>query len=102
MVEGYGARVMDKKPVFLSVKLFHGLDDDIIDWLRSLGAREKSAHVRIALRNFLGSNNYNQHAVRGLPLPMNRSNDKGVYEVYGAGDMPATSLDDLNSKIDRW
>lgn len=101
MAEGHGARSMGKNPIVLSVKLFSGQDDDIIDWLRSLGAREKSAHVRIALRHFLGSNNYNQHAVRGPPLLMNRSNDKGVCAVHGAGDMSATTLD-LESKIDRW
>lgn len=91
---------MSKKPSILSVKLFPEQDDDIIGWLRSLGKREKSAHVRLALRQFIQCANYNQVAVKSQPLP--NVNKETTSEFDEESTEPDTKIFDLEAKIDKW
>ena len=46
---------MNNKHVVISFKLFYERDSDIIDFLNSLGVREKSSYIRLALRQFIGN-----------------------------------------------
>lgn len=100
MVRELGA-MSDKKPIMLSVKLFPGQDDDIIYWLSAFGRREKSAHVRWALRVFLQGLNSDQFTVTSQPVQYNRNN-RNENEVYCGSTEPNKGFGDLEKKIDQW
>jgi hypothetical protein len=43
---------MNTKPLVVSFKLFPGKDEDLIEFLKSLGSREKSSYIRLAIRQY--------------------------------------------------
>ena len=90
---------MSEKPIRISVKLFPGQDDDIIDWLSTLGRRERSAYIRMALRTSLRSAKLDEQPNSGNPLhhgPTPATGDK----KDSTDSKEITS--DLEAKINMW
>lgn len=87
------------KPVTVSFKLFPGKDDDLIEWLKTLGVREKSSYIRLALRQFI-TPNYGY--IAGPPVQAIPKLAKEPDKKVSADLDPAVSEEDLEARVDRW
>lgn len=89
---------MNKKPVIVTFKLFPGRDDDLIDFLHSIGSREKSSYIRLAIRSqFITRVDLNKTGL--FPQP-------GIARPPEETDLiisPAPLSDeDIEARLDRW
>lgn len=91
---------MSKKPVIVTFKLFPDRDNDLIEFLSSIGAREKSAYIRLAIRNqFIARIDSNMGCLTPQP-DMARPPGKPSVIVSPKGD--TLSDDDLEARLGRW
>jgi hypothetical protein len=90
---------MSEKPVIVTFKLFAGRDDDLIEWLKSLGSREKSSYIRLAIRQqFITGPGFNGFApsLPGPTLPTGQAGGNGHQTPAVLSDV------DLEARLDRW
>jgi hypothetical protein len=93
---------MNTKPVIVTFKLFPGKDDDLIDFLKSLGTREKSSYIRLAIRQQFINGGTPNFFTTGLPMQFAPAIS---IEHSGGNDnaKPAVLSDnDLDARLDRW
>jgi Tfp pilus assembly protein PilP len=94
---------MNQKPVIVTFKLFAGRDDDLIEWLRSLGSREKSSYIRLAIRQqFIARKNSAPH-----DFSIGQSFQAGppvaaVQDCVENNPNPAVSDELLEARLARW
>lgn len=96
---------MNAKPAVVCFKLFPGKDDDLIEFLKSLGSREKSSYIRLAIRQYFiaGANtsNFRYHARPPLqPVPELTIEQPG--EPSGNPGPAVPSDEELAARLDRW
>jgi|LFRM01.2.fsa_nt_gb hypothetical protein len=96
---------MSKKPSVVSFKLFPGQDDDLIAFFKSLGTREKSSYIRMAIRQQFTSNVkqlQNNYSSRPLPKFAKELNCKQAGNAEGFSKSDAFAEDDLEARLDQW
>lgn len=91
---------MSKKPEVVSFKLFPGRDDDLIRFLKSIGYREKSSYIRLAIRNQF----ITKVCFSGVSLPTKDQMIPPLVEhrVTDSPEMVTLSDDELEARLDHW
>ena len=91
---------MSSKPIIVTFKLFPGKDDDLIRFLKSVGSREKSAYIRLALRGQFISRESSQAGFLSL-TPGTVLPEEKMSVVINSKPV-AISDDDLEARLGRW
>jgi len=94
---------MSDKPIVFCFKVFPGIDDDLIAFLKSLGPREKSSYIRLALRQFINGVKplYNASSVSQITGAFDKANVE--QDNSSSFAKPAeVSASDLEALLDRW
>jgi hypothetical protein len=89
---------MNKKPVVVIFKLHQGKDDDLIEWLKSIGTREKSALIRLAIRQFV----QRMKSSTGVQFMQPQTIIKEQSNENNTNNPVELSDDELESRLDKW
>ena len=92
---------MNEKPVIVTFKLFPGKDDDLIDFLISLGAREKSSYICLAIRQQFINGGTPNFFPTGMPLQSASAISIEQSGENGNSKPAVLSDDDLEARLDR-
>jgi hypothetical protein len=91
---------MSSNPIIVTFKLFRGRDDDLIKFLKSIGSREKSAYIRLAIRSqFVSKIDSNMACMSSLP---DMAAQRDEVSVATGPKRTVLSDEDLETKLSRW
>ncbi len=94
---------MSKKPVVVSFKLFPGRDDDLIKFLKSIGSREKSSYIRLAIRNqFVTGTELSRAKFKLIPQPGIARLSEVIEVSESSEEDTLLSDEDIEKRLDCW
>jgi hypothetical protein len=95
---------MSDKPIVFCFKVFPGIDDDLIAFLKSLGPREKSSYIRLALRQFINGVKplYNASSVSQITGAFSKASVERDGNSSNFAKPAEYTESDLEARLDRW
>lgn len=92
---------MNKKPIVVTFKLFPGKDDDLIEFLRGIGVREKSSYIRLAIRSHFVTKVYSNPGCFSAQLDLSTVPQGGPSIIVNP-KVADLSDDELEARLSRW